>query len=796
MGLKLKLAHKIAAMFAGVTLMSGVVALMVFQLHHRPMLEAALDQTNLEIAEAIGDTIDRNLFERYGDAQAFGLNEAARLAANHRNPQETNPLVAAMNGYMHLYGIYRLVLLVDTQGNVLAVNSRDASERPIPTATFYGRSFADAAWFRDAMAGRFLEGTGGLTGTAVQQPVFDPEVARLYGDDGMVIVYSAPVRDETGAVVGVWANFADFRLVDQIVQSFSAKFAEKYDMTHVEVVNQDGLMLVDMETRGGEPITDYTHDPDVILKQSIAEESGFRLSDLPNRGTISNDDPETGAPIQISHVRSDGAYDYPGLGWTILVRIPLKSAYPVFDAMEREVSAAVGFVVLGVTGLGLAIGHLFATPISRTAATLTGLASGTAEDLPFQNRADEIGDMARAYTALRGEVLEAFKLRQIVDEMPLPIMLVDTIRGGTVTYTNRAFDLAIAPHREALPAEIVGGRVAALHPDLAQEDARFSGGAPLSGTVRLRLRSARFALQFSPVRGRDGTVTAALVAWIDETERAALADDFQARVKSVIDSLTETSFAVAGKADVLDKSTAASSRQSASVNTAAEAATSGVEAVAAASEEMVSSISEIGRQVVTARDVTSGAVTQVAESDRIIRGLAESARKIGSVVSLISDIAAQTNLLALNATIEAARAGDAGRGFAVVATEVKTLAEQTARATDEIIVQVQEIQSATGAAVQSVGSISQVIGTVSEIAAGIAAAVEEQSAATREITQSMGRSFDAIRSVSTSMGDVNRAVAETATVSGELGRSAKVLGNETSELGSAVKNFLDRLRRT
>jgi methyl-accepting chemotaxis protein len=169
-------------------------------------------------------------------------------------------------------------------------------------------------------------------------------------------------------------------------------------------------------------------------------------------------------------------------------------------------------------------------------------------------------------------------------------------------------------------------------------------------------------------------------------------------------------------------------RQATSVNTAAEEASANVQTVAAASEELYTSIAEISRQVSEAAKIAGNAVQQAKASDATVKGLADTAQRIGEVVQLISDIASQTNLLALNATIEAARAGEAGKGFAVVASEVKSLATQTARATDDISAQVSAIQMATSNAVDAINAVGGIIGQVSEISASIASAVEEQGA--------------------------------------------------------------------
>jgi aerotaxis receptor len=197
---------------------------------------------------------------------------------------------------------------------------------------------------------------------------------------------------------------------------------------------------------------------------------------------------------------------------------------------------------------------------------------------------------------------------------------------------------------------------------------------------------------------------------------------------------------------------------------AADQALHTVQAVAAASEELASSIREITRQAALAGDVAQRAVAGGRRSEETIRSLSEAVARIGAVAGLIGDIAGQTNLLALNATIEAARAGDAGKGFAVVAGEVKNLATQTARSTEEITRQIAEIQSVTGAAVEAVAGIGKTIAEISEVATAIAAAMEEQSAATQEIARNVADTSGAVRDIAQRISDV----------SGDVGRAGEV----------------------
>ena len=269
---------------------------------------------------------------------------------------------------------------------------------------------------------------------------------------------------------------------------------------------------------------------------------------------------------------------------------------------------------------------------------------------------------------------------------------------------------------------------------------------------------------------------------------------FEGSVRSSLDMLASAATEMRATSQGMSATAEETSAQATTVAAAAEQASANVQTVAAAAEELSSSGADSARQVLQSTRIAGQAVDEAGRTNTTVPGLSAAAQKIGVVVKLISDIASQTNLLALNATIEAARAGEAGRGFAVVASEVKSLASQTAKATEEISAQVAAMQSATGNAVEAIKSIGGTIGTINEIATTIAAAVEEQGSATREIARNVQEAARGTGQVSSSIVGVNQAASETGSAAGQVLTSAEELGRQAETLRGDVGGFLARIR--
>lgn len=273
-----------------------------------------------------------------------------------------------------------------------------------------------------------------------------------------------------------------------------------------------------------------------------------------------------------------------------------------------------------------------------------------------------------------------------------------------------------------------------------------------------------------------------------------VADEFEASVKGLVENVssasTELQATSMSMTTVAEDAKAEAERVASSSRTASEH----VALVAAGTEELKVSIDEIGEQITRSASVATEAVGQAEASNQQVATLVAAAAKVGEVVSLISDIASQTNLLALNATIEAARAGEMGKGFAVVASEVKTLADQTAKATEEIAGQIEEIQSATSVAATSIGTVGETIGQIHEIANAVAGAVTQQKATTDEIARSVNEASDRTSDVTDRIGSVTEATEETGAASKEVLAASSELSEQAEQLNQQVVAFLKQVK--
>ena len=391
---------------------------------------------------------------------------------------------------------------------------------------------------------------------------------------------------------------------------------------------------------------------------------------------------------------------------------------------------------------------------------------------------------------------ETKRLIQMVDKMPINVLLADPT-DFTITYANQTSIDTLKELQQYLPCQaddIVGQCIDIFHKNPVHQQKMLADPNNLPINAKIRLGEETLDLRVSALMGTDGGYIGPMLTWTVVTKFVEMADNFESNVKTVVESVASASTEMEMSARTLSATAEEASSQSTAVAAASEEASTNVQTVTAAAEQLAQSVEEVGRQVQQSSTIASNAVSEAQKTNEEVEGLATAAEKIGEVVGLINDIASQTNLLALNATIEAARAGDAGKGFAVVATEVKSLADQTATATEDISSQISAIQNATENAVKAIKGISGTIGELSEISSAIASAVEEQSAATREIAQSVEQAAAGTADVSQNITGVTSGAQQTGDASAQVLEAASELSKQAETLRSQVDGFLVEVR--
>ena len=390
----------------------------------------------------------------------------------------------------------------------------------------------------------------------------------------------------------------------------------------------------------------------------------------------------------------------------------------------------------------------------------------------------------------------ANRLTTMVNNMPINVLMADP-HDFTINYANKTSIDTLRTLEHLLPCKadaLVGQCIDIFHKHPDHQRRLLGDPKNLPHSAKIKLGDETLDLRVSAIMDESGTYLGPMVSWSVVTAQVAMADKFEAEVKSVVETVSSAATEMQASSEALAATAEETNQQSAAVAAASEEATTNVQTVASATEELSASVQEVGRHVGESNQIAEEAVAEAERTNAQVVGLASAAQKIGDVVNLINDIASQTNLLALNATIEAARAGDAGKGFAVVASEVKSLATQTAKATEEISQQVSEIQSSTAEAVDAIGHIGQTIAKMSEISKTVSDSVDQQVTATNEIAQNVQQAASGTQEVTANITSVRDAAGETGSAAQQVLSATQELSQQSEMLKAQVDAFLVEIR--
>ncbi len=674
------------------------------------------------------DKIDRNLFERYGDVQAFAFNPMARGTADQ--------ITQAANFYMTAYGCYDLMVVADPEGKIVAVNTITYDGKPLDTSKLIGRSVRGELWFDDAIGGKIHAGQSYIADLAE-----DKLVAEVFGNRGLTLSFAAPIVNDDGRAVGVWSNYASWdRTGGEILKSLRSDYEARGKSVEVNVFNRNGLLLEDA-------------DPQAILKFNIVDAGvqSAKLAVAGKNGSLTEEHARRKVPQLNGYATSKGFGTYGGHGWGMLVREDLSQVQAAAASLRNFIgmaAAAAGVVVVVIAywyggGVSRRLGHVVAA--------VKNIAAGDFSQKLAVTSTDEFGTLATAVNETADQ-LGAANVRNAdyagkMAGISKAQAVVEFTMDGTITEANDNFLKTLGYTLD----EIKGRHHNVLVPESQRNSAEYRdfwtrlnrGESQLGEFLLIGKGGKEVWVQAScnPIPDQTGKLVKVVEYATDSTDavrsRIAMANILEqvngsaCTLGSSAEELTAVSTQMAANAEE-------TSAQANVVSAASEQVSKNVQVVSTGVEEMNSAIREIAKNASESARVAQQAVTTAESANATVSKLGDSSMEIGNVIKVITSIAEQTNLLALNATIEAARAGEAGKGFAVVANEVKELAKETARATEDIGRKVEAIQSDTKGAVDSIQQISQVIGQINDISNTIASAVEEQTATATEMSRNVG----------------------------------------------------------
>jgi methyl-accepting chemotaxis protein len=725
-------------------------------------------------AASVLDKVDRNLFERYGDVQAFAFNPLARGSAAE--------MTSAANFYTDAYDCYDLMVIADVKGNVVAANTVNWENKPLDTARLIGRSVKGEAWFEDCVSGKIGPGQTHSTGLVV-----DKMIGEVFGNRGLTLSFSAPIFDKDGKVTGVWSNRASWdRTAGTAIQGLRDFYKTQGKEVEMQVLSKDGLLLDDL-------------DPSAILNPELnLIKKGLQAAKLAAEGA-------NGAIVE-THVRrkveqingyaaSKGYLTYPGHGWVMLVREDLEQVRQGAITLRNSILMFGGVLAVIVSLIAYFFGSQIARKLAQVVNAMKTIAAGNFSERLAVTSRDEFGTLADAVNQMAEQLGEAAKTNADyaakMESISKAQAIIEFQMDGTIVTANQNFSKTMGYSLEELKGRHHSMFVSDSFrnsPEYREFWARLNRGENCTGEFQRFAKGGKevwLQASYNPIPDQNGKlvkvvkyasdITSDVKARQEMTRILELVNSSSATLGSSAEELTAVSTQMAANAEE-------TSAQANVVSAASEQVSKNVQTVSTGVEEMNSAIREIAKNATESARVAQQAVVTAEAANNMVAKLGDSSAEIGNVIKVITSIAEQTNLLALNATIEAARAGEAGKGFAVVANEVKELAKETARATEDIGRKVETIQADTKGAVDSIQQISQVIAQINDISNTIASAVEEQTATAAEMSRNVGEAAKGTAEIAENITAVAQAAQNTTQGASNSQQAASELARMASDL--------------
>jgi methyl-accepting chemotaxis protein len=814
----------------------------------------SLMQTN---AKQTLDKIYRNLFERYGDVQAFAFSPYAR--------GEESEVEKALDFYTATYGCYDLMIVADKEGKIVAANTQTYDGRKIGTSALIGKDVSQEAWFKSCTDGGIKPGQ-----TYYSDAERDPLVGQCCGETGLSLNFSAPVYDEQGEVVRVWSNRASFdRIVGQIMQEQRDVYEESGWVVESQVINKTGLLIND-------------YDPKSILTLNLVDDGLIAAQEVvkgKSGVSIQKQHARRGVELVNGYASSEGSLGFPGYDWGVLMHQETAQIVARSNWMRTFFLIAGALTTTVVLAVGTYLARSIVRPLQRSVEALQSVATGDLGQTLSVSSKDEVGSLAEALnktvegmqTALGAQKVDwnsvgqqrllnadyasqiaAINRSQAVIEFDLQGNILHGNENFLSTVGYTLSEIKGRHHRMFVEESYANSQEyrdfwpnAAAGKVFAGEFARIGKGGkqiwiqasynPILDVDGKVVRIVKFAQDIT-ARKLEQQATERLEAENAERERI-VAQELRSKVDSILEvvnaategdltqdisvegtdavgqmgeglqqfffdlrnsiaSIAENAAALAGASEELSvvstqmsSNAEETSSQANVVSAASEQVSMNVQTVSTGVEELNAAIREIAKNASDAARVSQQAVSVAENTNITISKLGDSSLEIGKVVKVITSIAEQTNLLALNATIEAARAGEAGKGFAVVANEVKELAKETAKATEDISQKIDAIQTDTQGAVEAIREISEVINQINDISNTIASAVEEQTATANEMGRNVGEAARGASEIAQNITSVASAAESTTHGASNSQQAASELSRMAADLQNLVSRF-------